>query len=230
MRDITVTKEEMKRIERYAIDYYGISEIALMENAASKVVKNIKNVEIEKSNRYAIICGVGNNGADGLVVARHLLALDKMVDIYIIGDENKGSPLFKMNLEIIKKIKDEIKSLDVIGELQDLRTNLNKATTIIDAITGTGFEGSFDGNIDYVIETINDSNRYIISIDMPSGMDANSGNVSTVCVMPDLIVTFMHMKQGLTRTSRLIGTKVMVESIGIPIEASYKVVPFRPNF
>ncbi|NLW52057.1 MAG: NAD(P)H-hydrate epimerase [Tissierellia bacterium] len=189
MRDITVTKEEMKRIERYAIDYYGISEIALMENAASKVVKNIKNVEIEKSNRYAIICGVGNNGADGLVVARHLLALDKMVDIYIIGDENKGSPLFKMNLEIIKKIKDEIKSLDVIGELQDLRTNLNKATTIIDAITGTGFEGSFDGNIDYVIETINDSNRYIISIDMPSGMDANSGNVSTVCVMPDLIVT-----------------------------------------
>lgn len=230
MRDITVTKEEMKRIERYAIDYYGISEIALMENAASKVVKNIKNVEIEKSNRYAIICGVGNNGADGLVVARHLLALDKMVDIYIIGDENKGSPLFKMNLEIIKKIKDEIKSLDVIGELQDLRTNLNKATTIIDAITGTGFEGSFDGNIDYVIETINDSNRYIISIDMPSGMDANSGNVSTVCVMPDLIVTFMHMKQGLTRTSRLIGTKVIVESIGIPIEASYKVVPFRPNF
>lgn len=230
MRDITVTKEEMKRIERYAIDYYGISEIALMENAASKVVKNIKNVEIEKSNRYAIICGVGNNGADGLVVARHLLALDKMVDIYIIGDENKGSPLFKMNLEIIKKIKDEIKSLDVIGELQDLRTNLNKATTIIDAITGTGFEGSFDGNIDYVIETINDSNRFIISIDMPSGMDANSGNVSTVCVMPDLIVTFMHMKQGLTRTSRLIGTKVMVESIGIPIEASYKVVPFRPNF
>ena len=230
MRDIVVTREEMKRIERYAIDYYGISEIALMENAASKVVKNIKNVDSNQSGRYAIICGVGNNGADGLIVARHLLALEKNVDLYIIGNEQKGSRSFKENLEIIKKIKSDIRSLNIIGELQDFESNLSNVVTVIDAITGTGFEGSFEGNFDYVIDIINNSKKHVISIDMPSGMDANSGNVSSICVMPDLIVTFMHMKQGLTRTSRLIGTKVMVESIGIPIEASYKIVPFRPNF
>lgn len=217
----------MKMIESYAIESYGIPDVALMENAALKVMKNIDLVNRET---FAIICGTGNNGADGLVIARNLLALDKTVYVFLLGDINKGSRLFDLNLKVLEKMEANIQSLETIGDFEDFEKNLGRVNTIIDAITGIGFEGAFQGVYDFVIDVINRSRIYTISVDMPSGMEANTGYVPTVCIIPDIVVTFQIMKKGLLETNRLLNTKIIVEPIGIPIQAVNRVIAQRPNF
>lgn len=217
----------MKMIESYAIESYGIPDVALMENAALKVMKNIDLVNRET---FAIICGTGNNGADGLVIARNLLALDKTVYVFLLGDINKGSRLFDLNLKVLEKMEANIQNLETIGDFEDFEKNLGRVNTIIDAITGIGFEGAFQGVYDFVIDVINRSRIYTISVDMPSGMEANTGYVPTVCIIPDIVVTFQIMKKGLLETNRLLNTKIIVEPIGIPIQAVNRVIAQRPNF
>ena len=227
MKNQVVTKEQMKMIESYAIESYGIPDVALMENAALKVMKNIDLVNRET---FAIICGTGNNGADGLVIARNLLALDKTVYVFLLGDINKGSRLFDLNLKVLEKMEANIQNLETIGDFEDFEKNLGRVNTIIDAITGIGFEGAFQGVYDFVIDVINRSRIYTISVDMPSGMEANTGYVPTVCIIPDIVVTFQIMKKGLLETNRLLNTKIIVEPIGIPIQAVNRVIAQRPNF
>lgn len=227
MHKIAITKEQMKTIERYAVESFGIPEIALMEHAALKVMKNIDLVNRET---FAIICGTGNNGADGLVIARNLLSLGKQVYVFIIGEADEGSELFKMNLNILKNIDANIKTLETLGDFESFEKDLEKVNTIIDAITGIGFEGAFVGVYDFIIDMINRSRIYTISVDMPSGMEANTGHVPTVCVIPDVVVTFQFVKKGLLQTNKLLNTKIIVESIGIPLKAINRVVAQRPNF
>lgn len=230
MRKILITREENQAIRRHAIEKLGISEEAIYENEASKILRYIKNVEEASNTVFSIFCGTNSNGAVGLVIARQLLALDKKVLVYILGDLNEGSSIFNNSLETLKKMKANVIKLDTIGELGDLNENLDKSTYIIDAIAGSEFDRAFEGVTDFVIESINNSRKYVISVDMPSGMNATNGDVATVNINPDLIVTFLHMKKGLEQTTRLIGTKIVVENNGIPLESSYAVVPFRPNY
>lgn len=230
MRKILITREENQAIRRHAIEKLGISEEAIFENEASKILRYIKNVEEASNTAFSIFCGTNSNGAVGLVIARQLLALDKKVLVYILGDLNEGSSIFNNSLETLKKMKANVIKLDTIGELGDLNDNLDKSTYIIDAIAGSEFDRAFEGVTDFVIESINNSRKYVISVDMPSGMNATNGDVATVNINPDLIVTFLHMKKGLEQTTRLIGTKIVVENNGIPLESSYAVVPFRPNY
>lgn len=84
---LTITCQKMKAMDSYAINNIGIPSIVLMENAALKVVENI---DLEKNNSFTIVCGVGNNGGDGLAVARHLFLNRKIVDLFIVGDLEKG--------------------------------------------------------------------------------------------------------------------------------------------
>ena len=230
MRKILITREENQAIRRHAIEKLGISEEAIYENEASKILRYIKNVEEASNTVFSIFCGTNSNGTVGLVIARQLLALDKKVLVYILGDLNEGSSIFNNSLETLKKMKANVIKLDTIGELGDLSDNLDKSTYLIDAIAGSEFDRAFEGVTDFVIESINNSRKYVISVDMPSGMNATNGDVATVNINPDLIVTFLHMKKGLEQTTRLIGTKIVVENNGIPLESSYAVVPFRPNY
>lgn len=222
-----VTKKEMETMQRHAIEEVGIDQSLIIEASANMVIKNI---DLDRRNTFAIICGVEANGAIGLVVARYLLAHEKTVYIFILGDVKTSSKIFKDRLEILIKLGADISYLDTLGDFSDFENNLNKVNTIIDAITGIEYQGPFDGVYDFVIDKINSSRIYTLSIDLPSGIDPDTGHIDTSCVTPNLIVCFQFMKKGLIKTDRLKGVHVVVENIGIPLQSVKKALVQRPKF
>lgn len=222
----TAKKEEIRAIEKYAIDQLGIPSLVLMENAALKVIKNIN---LMRRDTFAIICGIGNNGADGLAIARNLISLDKQVDLYIIGDIREASEEFKLNYKILNKLNANIYPMETLGDLEDFKKNINRVNTIIDAITGLGFTGGLEGMAEYMTEIVNRSRIYTISVDLPSGMDGDTGQVNTIAINPSLVVTFQYMKNGLIDNKLLKDCQIVVESIGIPRQAERHILIQRVN-
>lgn len=212
---LVVDKNQMIAIDKYAIEQLKIPALCLVERAALAVIKNI-NLDIRKT--FAIVVGIGNNGADGLAVARNLLARDYYVDTYIIGNIDKASDEFILNYEAIKNLTENIYMVDTIADLEFMEANLSNVTTIIEGIFGTGLDRTISGTYAYVIALINRSLKYIISIDVPSGLDSTSGDSWGEIVDCDLIVSMQLMKQGVFERS-IYKNKCIVEDIGIPQKA-----------
>lgn len=212
---LVVDKDQMIAIDKYAIEELKIPALCLVERAALAVIKNI-NLDVRKS--FAIVVGIGNNGADGLAVARNLLARDFYVDVYIIGNLKKASDEFILNYEAIKNLTENIYMVDTIADLEFMEENLSNVTTIIEGIFGTGLDRTISGTYAYVISLINRSLKYIISIDVPSGLDSTSGDSWGEIVDCDLIVSMQLMKQGVFERS-IYKNKCVVEDIGIPQKA-----------
>lgn len=212
---LIVDKDQMIAIDKYAINELNIPAICLVERAALAVIKNI-NLEVRKT--FAIVVGIGNNGADGLAVARNLLARDFYVDIYIIGNLEKASDEFILNYEAVKSLTDNVYRVETIADLEFMEANLSNVTTIIEGIFGTGLDRTISGTYAYVIALINRSLKYIISIDVPSGLDSTSGDSWGEIVDCDLIVSMQLMKQGVFERS-IYKNKCIVEDIGIPEKA-----------
>ncbi|MDU3136542.1 MAG: NAD(P)H-hydrate epimerase [Anaerococcus prevotii] len=212
---LVVDSKTMKKIDQYAIDILKVPSICLVERAALAVIKNI-NLDVR--NSFAIIVGVGNNGADGLAIARNLLAMGKYVEIYIVGDLSKQSPDFKLNLDSCRRLTDKIFEPESIEDLAIMEKNLEEVSTIIDAIFGTGLNRTVVGMHSYMISLINRTMKYTISVDIPSGLDGDSGKKWGEVVDCDLIVTMQIMKMGVYEKSRF-RDKCIVEDIGIPQKA-----------
>ena len=217
---LIVDKDQMIAIDKYAINELNIPAICLVERAALAVIKNI-NLEVRKT--FAIVVGIGNNGADGLAVARNLLARDFYVDIYIIGNLEKASDEFILNYEAVKSLTDNVYMVETIADLEFMEANLSNVTTIIEGIFGTGLDRTISGTYAYVISLINRSLKYIISIDVPSGLDSTSGDSWGEIVDCDLIVSMQLMKQGVFERS-IYKNKCIVEDIGIPQKAINKIL------
>ncbi|MDU2598273.1 NAD(P)H-hydrate epimerase [Anaerococcus sp.] len=218
---LVVDKDQMIAIDKYAINELKIPALCLVERAALAVIKNI-NLDVRKS--FAIVIGIGNNGADGLAVARNLLARDFYVDLYIIGSLEKASEEFILNYEAVKNLTENIYMVDTIADLEFMEENLSNVTTIIEGIFGTGLDRTISGTYAYVIALINRSLKYIISIDVPSGLDSTSGDSWGEIVDCDLIVSMQLMKQGVFERS-IYKNKCVVEDIGIPQKAINKILP-----
>ena len=217
---LVVDKDQMIAIDKYAINELKIPVLCLVERAALAVIKNI-NLDVRKS--FAIVVGIGNNGADGLAVARNLLARDFYVDLYIIGSLEKASEEFILNYEAVKNLTENIYMVDTIADLEFMEENLSNVTTIIEGIFGTGLDRTISGTYAYVIALINRSLKYIISIDVPSGLDSTSGDSWGEIVDCDLIVSMQLMKQGVFERS-IYKNKCVVEDIGIPQKAINKIL------
>ncbi|WP_306483496.1 NAD(P)H-hydrate epimerase [Anaerococcus sp.] len=212
---LVVDSKTMKKIDQYAIDVLKVPSICLVERAALAVIKNI-NLEVRTS--FAIVAGVGNNGADGLAIARNLLAMGKYVEIYIVGDLSKQSQDFKINLDSCKRLTDKIFMPESIEDLAIMEKNLEEVSTIIDAIFGTGLNRTVGGMQSYMISLINRTMKYTISVDIPSGLDGDSGRFWGEAVDCDLIVSMQLMKRGVYEKNRF-RDKCIVEDIGIPQKA-----------
>lgn len=212
---LVVDSKTMKKIDQYAIDVLKVPSICLVERAALAVIKNI-NLEVRTS--FAIVVGVGNNGADGLAIARNLLAMGKYVEIYIVGDLSKQSQDFKTNLDSCKRLTDKIFMPESIEGLAIMEKNLEEVSTIIDAIFGTGLNRTVGGMQSYMISLINRTMKYTISVDIPSGLDGDSGRFWGEVVDCDLIVSMQLMKRGVYEKNRF-RDKCIVEDIGIPQKA-----------
>ena len=207
---------EMQNMDREAIERYSITEELLMENAGQAVYNTIAKYFKIRDGGFFIICGSGNNGGDGLVVARKLHSNGAMVRICLLDKSEKFKDAAQKNWQIIKTLNipvllnPSIKELNSSIELNDL---------IVDAIFGTGLTRKVTGYYSQVIQLINDKKNKVLSIDIPSGINGNTGNINGIAVKADYTVTL-----GLPKTGNILypgygyGGKLFVSHISFPPE------------
>lgn len=212
---ILVTADQMKEIDHYAIKMLEIPSLCLMEQAGMAVLSEI---DLEHRTSFAVVCGTGNNGADGLCIARNLLGMDKKVSVVIAGDQARATEEFKTQYRSVRNLGAEVYTVKTLGDLDVVRGVFESCNTIIDAIFGVGLVGQVRGEAEWIIEMMNRSRRYIISVDVPSGLDATTGEILGICVEPDLIVCLGLLKSGLRRRTFL-NASLVVKPIGIPEKA-----------
>ena len=204
------TAAEMREIDRCASELGGIPSIVLMENAALACVLEIEKLNAEK---IGIFCGKGNNGGDGLAIARHLINRNYKTEIFLVcGSEFSGDAL--INYEILEKMGAKITE---ITDTTLLEYYILTQDLIVDAIFGTGIHGAVTGIAADVIEAINTHAEKILSVDMPSGVNSDSGEVGSVAVRADITVTFAAYKRGMFLYPGAGFTgKIVLSNISIP--------------
>lgn len=207
------TAKMMKELDQFAIEQLKIPSMILMENAALKVIQHL---DMDQSY-FVVICGCGNNGGDGLAVARHLFNLGKDVDVYFVSDDNKATPDTLMNLDICRRMKINIISVHEEADLWDLREAVNDADTVIDALFGIGLSRPLVGIHKEIIEIINEMSSNTVSIDIPSGLDADTGQVRGSAVKAYRTISFSCYKKGFLNYATIESCgEIIVENIGIP--------------
>jgi hydroxyethylthiazole kinase-like uncharacterized protein yjeF len=206
--------DEIRKIDKYCIENIKLPGIVLMETAAIRVVENI---DISKYDTFVVICGKGNNGGDGFAVARHLYLKGKKLSVYLVGSENGIDGDAAINFSVLKNMGIKIQSINNVEDINELRENIEGSDVTIDALFGTGLARNVEGIYDTVITVMNENSSYIISIDVPSGFDSDTGKVHGNCVRANKTISFQMYKCGfLNYGSDKYTGKIIVEDIGIP--------------
>lgn len=211
-----VNSNEMREIDRYTIDNIGIPGIVLMENAAMAVVSETIQL-IRKCKKIVICCGIGNNGGDGFAIARILKCNNIDVSIVIIGDTSKIKGDAKINYDIARKLDINIFEYSSEEKQQNVENILENSDVIFDSIFGTGLCREITGKYLEIINIINKVNAYKIAVDIPSGLNANTGHVLGACILADKTISFCLPKVGLLLYPGLgyVGDLIIAD-IGIP--------------
>jgi NAD(P)H-hydrate epimerase len=185
----------MAKIDTWAISKLGIPGTVLMENAGRGCVDVLEDYFALEDIKALIICGKGNNGGDGFVVARHLDNRGAEVKIALLGKESdlKGDAL--LNYRIAKKAGHDIRHATNISSLKNMYRTF-APNVIIDAIFGTGFEGTPKGIYNGAIKLMNNADAFILSIDIPSGINGDDGQFQKICVIADATATMCLPKRG----------------------------------
>jgi len=199
----------------------------MMENAGAAAAKRIEEKYAPvwfldtDYKKILVFAGLGNNGGDGLVIARHLAGYGANVTVFLLGEpDNIRSEECSWNWSLLEKMK-SVKLLTG-GNLEDL--NNLKFEIIIDGILGTGISGEIREPHASAIEFINEKAYHVVAVDVPSGLNPDTGEANKRCVkFADMTVTFHRMKVGMPKAKDMCG-KIFVEKIGIPPEAEIGVL------
>ena len=195
-----VTAAEMRQIDQETIEGIGIPGIVLMETAGSAIVQTIEQ-HYPACKRIGIFAGKGNNGGDGVVIARQLSHIGRDVHLFLVSPPESFTGEAYINLQIAKNLKlriEEIPTDTALGVEKDVSLNhIASCELLIDAILGTGLRGEVRDSIATIINAINNLPIPILSVDLPSGLDADTGNPLGTCVRADRTVTIGLPKRGL---------------------------------
>lgn len=236
----TLTRAQVRAIDRRAIEQYGIPGIVLMENAGRSAAEIIRCRILPglgrggRENdgytgdaraagaRVAIVCGAGNNGGDGFVIARHLSLSGVDVRILLACDPRRFSAEpagdAAVNYAIVRRMELPIEVYDDPARMTALRAGLTGAEVIVDALLGTGFVGPVRPPLDLAIEAINTTRgAFVVAVDVPSGLDCDTGAPGGAAVRADATITFVARKAGFDRpgAAEYVGA-VHVAEIGAP--------------
>lgn len=180
---------EMKRCDSYTSEHFKVPSICLMERAALAAFEEIK-LRFTKNDHILVICGSGNNGGDGLAIARMLYLDDYDVEIAFVGNKEKATDSTLIQLEIISEY-----GIKYTSDIHNI--DYKSYTCIIDAIFGIGINRCIEGKYYDIIAGINESNAKTVSIDVPSGINSDNGNIMGIAVKAAFTVTFAFYKAGL---------------------------------
>ena len=215
----SITPDEMRAVEERA-ERLGVPRLLLMENAGKAVADFIARMD-PAGMKVVVVSGTGNNGGDGLVAARHMAAYGLQVKVFLVGTEGDiRTKEASLNWKILKGMNRtvELKEFNKFFT-EDLKQALAWADIVVDAIFGTGIKGELRDPHASVIELINRSKAFRLSVDVPSGLDPLTGEVRGKAVKANAIITFHRVKRGLLARKDLVG-KLVVANIGIPPEAN----------
>ncbi len=217
----TLLAEEMTAIEWNA-EFFGVSRRILMENAGRAVAREVLR-RTKRLPYVAIFAGLGGNGGDGFVAARHLAPRCRIVNLVIIGDpENIQNEAAAKNWEIIQKMRHSI-DLHIVRDTSELPKL--SVHVVVDALLGTGVKGKPRTPFIKTLRLMNQMEAFKVAIDVPTGIHPNTGKPTTPdAFQPDLTVTFHYAKVGLAKNKEHTG-KLVVADVGIPPEAELYVGP-----
>ncbi|MFH1877866.1 MAG: NAD(P)H-hydrate epimerase [Candidatus Omnitrophota bacterium] len=208
-----ISVSSMFEIDKRAQDEYGIPQIVLMENAGRAAFEVILNDQSNiKNERIAVLCGKGNNGGDGFVLARYLAeeTPKKIVVFAPDPDDIKKGPA-NINFDIICRMGLKIRPLYAFCDDSDV------FSIAVDSIFGIGFNGKMGKDFVPVVQKLNSSGYKVYAVDIPSGLDATSGKASGYCVRAAKTVTFGLPKQGFfLEDGPLVCGDIIVKNIGFP--------------
>ena len=219
---VVMTKDEVRAVDKWAIETLGVAGVVLMENAgrscAELIVEKLKGGG--SAGKVCIFCGTGNNGGDGFVIARGLLNAGCEVTVVICGEKGKVSGDAKINLDILERLCRPIEQLKMDGG--DIRGAVERyaagADMIVDSIFGTGLGGELADEYTELIEGINElaAASPILAVDIPSGLSCDTGEPLGAAVKADYTVTFVAVKKGFTfaEAEKYTG-EIYVASIGV---------------
>ena len=210
-----ITGTVAKAADRYAMDVMGLKSLTLMETASSKIAEYVtKQYLYQREKKISVLCGVGNNGADGVCAARMLLEEGYQPQVYIVGNMEKASWEFLYQLFYFQQAEGVALSYRAGDVLRD-------DDILIDAIFGIGLHREIAGDYRLFIEEANRRNHgFVLAIDAPSGINTDTGALMGCGIKADVTITFGRNKTGLVcGTGRELAGRVLVEDIGIPDEA-----------
>jgi NAD(P)H-hydrate epimerase len=226
-----MSRDEVRAFDAWAINELGIAGTVLMENAgrgcAEHIIKEMDsrlrgNDKCEK-RAVVIFCGTGNNGGDGYVIARHLHNKGFSVKVIICGDINKVKGDAKANLDLWIGMKQQVSQLDLAGDIAgQISEFCSEAALIVDAIFGTGLSGTVRDDYIQLIEAVNASGIEIVAVDIPSGLDCDTGLPLGGAIRAKSTVTFVAMKKGFAENEQSLEYTGKIEVCSIGIEPSAK--------
>lgn len=192
------SNEEMRKIDKEAETEFLISTATLMENAgrAATDVLLERYPDAGTATEIIVFAGKGNNAGDGFVLARRLMCLEKRVRVFHLQAASQYTGIVKQNLEILMRMKAKLVPLDQIQDLESFFKSSVGPFTAVDALVGTGLRGSLSGLYYEVVQLMNQTSREVISLDIPSGVNGDSGSIQGTSALADLTVSFGFPKLG----------------------------------
>jgi NAD(P)H-hydrate epimerase len=214
------SREQSRAFDAYAITTCRVPGVILMENAgrgaADVIARDVLSGAVRGAT-IAIVCGTGNNGGDGFVIARHLVARGADVRVFLAGAPGRLSGDARVNHDAYVGIGGTVTELATDADRAALPGALASARVIVDALFGTGLDRALTGATIDVVRTINAAPGTRVAVDLPSGLDADTGAALGACVAADVTITFGHLKLGLlTPHGASAAGAVHVVDIGVP--------------
>jgi len=205
-----LTRQQVREVDRRAFDEYGLSGLVLMENAGRNSAELLRSIGI--AGRVVICCGKGNNGGDGFVIARHLENAGVDVRVLLCVPPSSLTGDAATNFGVLQRSRTPLvlPPIDWVPELAD-------ADWIVDALLGTGTQGTLREPYISAVAAINGSNRRVFAVDLPSGLNCDAGIPLGCCVIADHTATFVARKPGFDSPGAIQWTgQVHVIDIGVP--------------
>jgi hydroxyethylthiazole kinase-like uncharacterized protein yjeF len=213
MHKPAISAARMQQIDRLCVRQYGIPVLLLMENAGRAVAEAVRGLARRRGGRQVVaLCGSGNNGGDGVVAARYLHEWGFHVRVAWMKNPTRWEDDLEQHYRMAKASGVPFHSYSALP-----RSSLRKADVLIDALLGTGTRGEIHGAYREAIEAINQAHRPVVAVDIPSGLDADSGKPLGLAVKARITVTMAIPKKGMLQNAahRYVG-RLVIADIGIP--------------
>lgn len=210
-----------------AIHELGIPGVVLMENAGRNATEHVLALRgRRRATRIRVFAGPGNNGGDGFVIARHLANHGFDVAVYLAGEERKLSDDAGTNFRILRNMGVEVRPVNTPDGVTAALAEIRETDVVVDALLGTGFSGQVREPLATLIHGINDAAKAgVVGIDVPSGLDCNTGQPSNATIRAGCTITFVASKTGFeTPGARPYVGEVIVVDIGAPPELVARVL------